>query len=122
MIVPTPLHAKRYLHRRFNQSAKAGTPVMPAKSNWHLCSRGIDAAKGWQTTGRIEQKPATAQSSRRVYRAKRPASPHRQAAPAGDDDVITAGATLCETAKTPHRAGSGPVRGLVLARILRNGL
>ena len=38
------------------------------------------------------------------------------------DDVITTGITLYEAAKTPHRAGSGPVRGLVLARVLRHGL
>jgi predicted amidophosphoribosyltransferase len=70
----------------------------------------------------IEPRPATAQSSRRVYRATRPASPHRQAAHAVDDDVMTTVATPYKAAKTPHRAGSGPGRGLVLARILRNGL
>jgi predicted amidophosphoribosyltransferase len=34
------------------------------------------------------------------------------------DDVMTTGATLYEAARTLHRAGSGPVRGLVLARVL----
>ena len=38
------------------------------------------------------------------------------------DDVMTTGVTLYEAAKTPHRAGSGPVCGLVLARVLRHGL
>jgi predicted amidophosphoribosyltransferase len=38
------------------------------------------------------------------------------------DDVMITGATLYKAAKTPHRAGSGPVRGLVLARRLRHGL
>ena len=38
------------------------------------------------------------------------------------DDVMTTGATLYEAAKTLHRAGSGLVRGLVLARVLRHGL
>ena len=38
------------------------------------------------------------------------------------DDVITTGINLYEAAKTPHRAGSGPVRGLVLALVLRHGL
>ena len=95
---------------------------MPAKTNWHLCSRSVDAAKGWPNSGRIEPRPATAQFSRRIYRAIRPASPHRRADRAVGDDVMTAGATLYEAAKTRHRAGSGPVRGLVLARVLRNGL
>ena len=38
------------------------------------------------------------------------------------DDVMTTGATLYEAARTLHRAGSGPIRGLVLARVLRHGL
>ncbi len=38
------------------------------------------------------------------------------------DDVMTTGATLYEAARTLHWAGSGPVRGLVLARVLRHGL
>ena len=38
------------------------------------------------------------------------------------DDVMTTGATLYEAAKTLHRAGSGLVRGRVLARVLRHGL
>ena len=35
------------------------------------------------------------------------------------DDVMTTSATLYEAARTPHRAGSGPVRGLVFARVLQ---
>ena len=38
------------------------------------------------------------------------------------DDVKTTVATLYEAAKPPHRVGSGPVRGLVLARVLRRRL
>ena len=37
-------------------------------------------------------------------------------------DVMTMGVTLYEAAKTPHRAGSGLVRGLVLARLLHHEL
>ena len=38
------------------------------------------------------------------------------------DDVMTTGVTFCEAAKTHHRAGSGPVNELVLARVLCHGL
>ena len=38
------------------------------------------------------------------------------------DVVMTTGATIYDAARTLHRAGSGPVRGLVLARVLRHGL
>ena len=38
------------------------------------------------------------------------------------DDVMITGATLYKAAKTPHRARSGPARGLVLAWRLRHGL
>jgi len=35
------------------------------------------------------------------------------------DDVMTTSATLYEAARTLQKAGSGPVRGLVLARVLQ---
>ena len=38
------------------------------------------------------------------------------------DDVMTTGATFYEVAKTLHRAGSSPVRGLALTRVLRHRL
>ena len=38
------------------------------------------------------------------------------------DDVMTTGTSLYEAAKTRHRAGNGPVRGLILTRVLRHGL
>ena len=38
------------------------------------------------------------------------------------DDVMTTGVTLYEAPKIPHPAGSGPVCGLVLARVLRHRL
>ena len=38
------------------------------------------------------------------------------------DDVMTEGATLYEAARTLQKVRSGPVRGLVLARVLRHGL
>jgi hypothetical protein len=37
------------------------------------------------------------------------------------DDVMRKGVKLYEAPKSRHRAGSGPVRGLVLARVLRHG-
>lgn len=36
------------------------------------------------------------------------------------DDVVTTGATLYEGAKTLQGTGSGSVRGLVLARVVRH--
>ena len=38
------------------------------------------------------------------------------------DDVVRMGVTLYEAAKNLLRVGSGPVRGLVLARVLHHGL
>ena len=38
------------------------------------------------------------------------------------DDVMTTGATLYEAARTLQRARGGPVRRLVLARVLSHGL
>ena len=93
---------------------------MPAKSNWHLCYRSIDAAKGWPNTGRISQPDSAI--CRRVCRPQDQRHRIANRPVLLIDDVMTTGATLYEAAKTLHRAGSGPVRGLVLARVLRHGL
>jgi predicted amidophosphoribosyltransferase len=45
LIVPIPLHAKRYLHRRFNQSAELGR-LLCQQNKTGLYPRSIDAAKG----------------------------------------------------------------------------
>ena len=117
LIVPTPLHAKRYLHRRFSQSAELAAQLCQKKQAGIFAPEALTRQKAGSTP-----RTATAQPSGRVYRATRPASPHRQAARAGDDDVMTTGATLYEAAKTLHRVGSDPFRGPVLARVLRHGL
>ena len=92
---------------------------MPAKWNWHLYPRSIDAAKGWPNTGGIEpsQRQRNLAGAFAVSQDQRDHIANRPVLLI--DDVMTTGATLYEAARTPHRAGSGPVRGLVFARVLQ---
>ena len=122
LIVQTPLHAKRYLHRRFNQSAELARL---------LCQRnetGIFAPEALTRPKAVPTQAGLSQSQRQRNLAGAFAFPQDQLHRITNrpvlliDDVMTTGATLYEAAKTLHRVGSGPVRGLVLARVLRHGL
>jgi predicted amidophosphoribosyltransferase len=105
--VPLPLHAKRYLHRRSNQSAKLARLLCQQNQTVILAPKTLTWPKAGPTQAGLSQ-------SQRQRIANRPVLLI--------DDVMTTGAILYEAAKIPHRARSGPVRGLVLQRVLRHGL
>jgi predicted amidophosphoribosyltransferase len=122
LIVPLPLHAKRYLHRRFNQPAKLTRLLCQQNQNGIVTPEAWTRPKAGPTQAGLSRSQrqrnlagafAMIQDQRHLI-ANRPVLL--------TDDVITTGVTLYEAAKTPYRAGSGPVRGLVLARVLRRGL
>ena len=122
LIVPIPLHAKRYLHRRFNQSAELARL---------LCQQNETGIFSLETLKRPKAGPTQAglsRSQRQRNLAGAFAVPQNQRHRIANrpvlliDDVMTTGATLYEAARTLHRAGSGPIRGLVLACVLRHGL
>jgi len=122
LIVPLPLHAKRYLHRRFNQPAKLTRLLCQQNQNGIFAPEALTRPKAGPTQAGLSR------SQRQRNLAGVFAMTQDQRHLIGNrpvlltDDVITTGVTLYEAAKTPHRAGSGPVRGLVLARVLRHGL
>ena len=107
LIVPLPLHAKRYLHRRSDQSAKLARLLCQQNQTGIIAPETLTWPKAGPTQAGLSQ-------SQRQRIANRPVLLI--------DDVMTTGATLYEVEKTPHRAGSGPVCGLVLTRVLRGGL
>ena len=122
LIVPLPLHAKRYLHRRFNQPAKLKRLLCKQNQNGIFAPEALTRPKAGPTQAGLSRSQrqrnladafAIAQDLRHLI-ANRPVLL--------TDDVMRTGVTLYEAAKTLHRAGSGPVRGLVLARVLRHGL
>ena len=122
LIVPLPLHAKRYLHRRFNQPAKLTRLLCQQNQNGIFAPEALTRPKAGPTQAELSR------SRRQRSQAGAFAMTQDQCHLIANrpvlliDDVMTTGATLYEAARTLHRAGSGPVRGLVLARILRNGL
>ena len=80
LIVPVPIHAKLYLHWRFNQSAELARLLCQQNETGIFAPEALTRPKAGPNTGRVKPKPATAQSGRRVCRATRPTSPHRQSA------------------------------------------
>jgi len=122
LIVPIPLHAKRYLHRRFNQSAELARLLCQQNETGIFAPETLKRPKAGPTQAGLSR------SQRQRNLAGAFAVPQNQRHRIANrpvlliDDVMTTGATLYEAARTLHRAGSGPIRGLVLARVLRHGL
>jgi ComF family protein len=115
IIIPVPLHPQRLREREYNQSLllaarlshHAGIPLLLA------CLLRVRPTVPQTSLSRKERltnlrgafsvaKPACIQSKRILL----------------VDDVLTTGTTLHECAKTLRRAGSGPVYGLTLARMV----
>ena len=120
--MPLPLHAKRYLHRRFNQPAKLKRLLCKQNQNGIFVSEALTRPKAGPTQAGLSR------SQRQRNLAGAFAVPQDQRHRIANrpvllvDDVMTTGATLYEAARTLQKVRSGPVRGLVLARVLRRGL
>ena len=122
LIVPLPLHAKRYLHRRFNQLAKLKRLLCQQNQNCIFAPKALTRPKAGPTQAGLSgiQRQLNLAGAFAMTQDQRHLIGNRPVLLI--DDVMTTGATIYEAAKTPHRAGSGPVRRLVLARVLRRWL
>ena len=115
LIVPIPLHAKRYLHWRFNQSAELARLLCQQNEIGIFAPEALTRPKAGPTQAGLSR------SQRQRNLAGAFAVPQDQRHRIANrpvllvDDVMTTGTTLYE-------AGSGPVRVLVLARAFRHGL
>lgn len=121
-LVPVPLHPRRLLTRRFNQSA--------------LLARAMAQSSGaaLMIDGLIRQRATPPQKDLSAEGRKR--NVEGAFALRGDaakrliegahiilvDDVLTTGATLSSAARTLKRAGASQVDALVLARVVKGGL
>ena len=119
LVIPVPLHRRRYFRRRYNQAAEWAR---------HLCQytgQGIFAPDML-----IRHRPTRSQGGLSRHQRQRniagafavppPALPRLDGRPVlMIDDVLTTGATLHEAARRLTDAGSGPVSALVLARVTR---
>lgn len=116
VIAPVPLHWRRLLRRRFNQSAElarhlgrmSGKPVVPDLMMRHRATP--------------TQEKRTRDERARNLAGAIAVTPKRSAAVAGRavlviDDVLTSGATLSGCAEALRAAGAARVDVLVLARV-----
>ena len=120
--MPLPLHAKRYLHRRFNQPAKLTRLLCKQNQNGIMAPEALTRPKAGPTQAGLSrsQRQRNLADAFAMTQDQRHFIANRPVLLTGD--VMTTGVTLYEAAKTPHRAGISPVCGLVLARVLRHRL
>lgn len=122
VVAPVPLHPRRLLSRRFNQSALLARAVA-AHAGALLSVDGLVRRRATPP-----QKDLSAEGRRRnVAGAFAVRDEKARAVFAGAhvvliDDVLTTGATLSAAARTLKRAGAARVDALVLARVVKGGV
>jgi len=117
LVVPVPLHWRRYLRRRYNQAGELARHLVANHKEGLFCPNVLRRRKPTKSqaglnrlqrrhnlSGAFELHPSATEylQQKRVLLI---------------DDVLTTGATLNEAARTLIAAGSGPVNGLVIARV-----
>jgi len=116
-IIPVPLHYKRLVKRRYNQSALLAREVAkrgPAQLRTNILHRhkATETQGGKSTAGRrrnVQGAFSVAKSAKNQIKGMHVVLV---------DDVLTTGATLDACAKTLLRAGAACVDGLSLARVV----
>ena len=115
LVIPTPLHRRRYLLRRYNQSAELARWLAPAdtfapnmlqRRHHNKSQAGLSRAQRKKNVAGIFSVP-------HKYRDILSGRPVILV-----DDVMASGATLAAAGPCLLAAGSGPVKGLVVARVL----
>ena len=121
ILIPTPLHKRRLLARRFNQSALLAQRLAE-RAGAKLLSAGLKRVRATPP-----QKNLSAEARRRNVAGAFEVAADHKAEIAGAhiiviDDVMTTGATLSAAARALKRAGAAKVDALVLARAMKGGV
>jgi len=119
LVIPVPLHTRRYLKRRYNQSAELARQLCRTTGTGQYAPSILVRRRATTSQGGLSRN-----QRRRNLAGAFAVPPAERAVLAGRpvllvDDVMTTGATLYEAAKCLSRTGSGDVSALVLARVVR---
>jgi len=117
IVVPVPLHPRRYLARRYNQSAELARAIA-AESGLAFEPEALARIKPTR-----QQVGLTATQRRANVRGAFRVRPEREIAVSGRsillvDDVYTTGATISAAAKVLLRAGAADVDVLTFSRVI----
>ena len=117
LVIPVPLHRRRYFRRRYNQAAEWARALCHHNGIGDFAPDMLVRQRATQPQGGLSQN----QRQRNIPGAF--AVPPAMVSRLSNrpvlliDDVMTTGATLNESARRLISAGSGPVTALVLARV-----
>jgi ComF family protein len=114
LLVPVPLHAKRFKERGFNQSERIvqGMLMQNNKASLSICLKRVvytqsqavlsqtERLKNVFNAFSVEMNDKENLKNKRIYLI---------------DDVLTTGATMCECCKVLYRAGATNIAGLTIA-------
>ena len=119
LVVPVPLHTRRYLKRRYNQSAELARQLCRTTGAGQFAPAVLTRRRATESQGGLSrhQRRRNLAGAFAVPEAERRGLAGRQVILV--DDVMTTGATLFEAARCLARSGSGDVSALVLARVVR---
>ena len=115
LVIPIPLHRRRYLLRRYDQSAELARWLAPVNTFAPNMLQSRHHNKSQARLSRAQRKKNVAG----IFRV-----PHKYRDILSGrpvilvDDVMASGATLAAAARCLLAAGSGPVKGVVVARVL----
>lgn len=117
VVVPVPLHARRYITRRYNQSAELARTVA-AKADLHFAPGALQRVKATR-----QQVGLTATERKTNVRGAFKVPPEAEIMIAGRgvllvDDVFTTGATIAAATRALLKAGAGHVDVLTFSRVI----
>ena len=119
LVIPVPLHRRRYFRRRYNQAAEWGRQLCHHTGTGDFAPEILVRRRATRSQGGLSRH----QRQRNIagaFAVPPDAAPRLAGRPVLlVDDVLTTGATLHEAARRLAAAGSGPVSALVLARVTR---
>ncbi|WP_425408057.1 ComF family protein [Hyphococcus sp.] len=122
ILTPVPLHPRRLLARRFNQSA------MLARKVAAVTGATVSVGEFVRKRATPPQKELSRDGRKRNvagafgFRSERARERFRGAHVVLIDDVLTTGATVSAAARTLARAGANRIDALVLARVVKGGV